>query len=426
MLDDLVERLGRRMARRSTRRSFLARAGRAAVLVASGPTVAVLLADEAQARVCGQSGVAPRCSTFDCDETWGWCWYATGCCADGALKKICDCCAADTPNPVGYCPSGTRVLCIVESCGADPRLQTRTVVRLTSDDPVAIALDVSRRRYPSSWPIAVVGDAESAPFAAVAASLGKVVDGPVLLSRRDSLSPEVDGELARLGVEFVKVVGSQLAGAVDEALRARGVGVERVGSALDVESFSADVCRWSRAMTGARSALVVASGPAGDATPAAAGFAHARGWPLLIGTGPQVRAALNEPRAVHTTYVVGGSAGDETTFPGGVAVAAGSAGELAGGIADAALAAGVSPAVVGLAPAGKDLISAALATAPGPLLLRGSGTLDGARDWLFAHRPDILAAYVGGTDFGDDAYDELQSILNEFETHLLRGGPGEG
>ena len=51
-------------------------------------------------------------------------------CAGGALKKICDCCRANHPNVHGYCPSGTNVLCIVESCGADPRVQVVALRRI--------------------------------------------------------------------------------------------------------------------------------------------------------------------------------------------------------------------------------------------------------------------------------------------------------
>ena len=75
-MDTTVERMGRWTAARTTRRSFLHRLGQLAVFVAAGPTIAGLLIREAQARVCGQSGVTPKCDTFDCngaDDVWGWC-----------------------------------------------------------------------------------------------------------------------------------------------------------------------------------------------------------------------------------------------------------------------------------------------------------------------------------------------------------------
>ena len=86
-LDKLTESAARWLAGRQTRRSFLGRLGRGAMLVAGGSTLATLLLDqEAEARVCGQSGVSPKCDTYDCGDVWGWCWYASGCCAGGELK----------------------------------------------------------------------------------------------------------------------------------------------------------------------------------------------------------------------------------------------------------------------------------------------------------------------------------------------------
>src|SRR5690606_38039247 len=53
-----------------------------------------------------------------------------GCCADGGLKKICDCCGRDFPNVHGYCPAGTNVFCIMESCHGDPRVMPVPVGRV--------------------------------------------------------------------------------------------------------------------------------------------------------------------------------------------------------------------------------------------------------------------------------------------------------
>jgi hypothetical protein len=51
------------------------------------------------------------------------------------------------------------VLCILESCGADPRLQTKPVDLLGTADVTRLTVELSRRRYPHGAPIAVVGDA---------------------------------------------------------------------------------------------------------------------------------------------------------------------------------------------------------------------------------------------------------------------------
>src|SRR5438128_8269077 len=189
--DALVERAGRWAAARFTRRSFFGRAGRAAVMLAGGPAIATLLADPASARVCGQSGVSPRCPTYDCgDGQWGYCWYSVGCCADGALKKICDCCVPNYPNVHGYCPAGTNVRCIVESCGNDPRVQSVTVTRLPGDDPASTAAATRAVRFPRGSGTVVLADAGSDLGTAVAMPVGAVVAGPVLVVPRTDLGPD--------------------------------------------------------------------------------------------------------------------------------------------------------------------------------------------------------------------------------------------
>lgn len=422
-VDGVVERLGRWTANRTTRRSFLGRLGRLGVLVAGGTAMAGVLADQAEARVCGQSGTAPKCDTFTCDETWGWCWYASGCCADGALKKICDCCAPNTPNPVGYCPSGTKVLCILESCGADPRLQTKPVEILPTDDPVELTLALSRHRFPDGAPIAVVGDADDVMFGALAASTARLVDGPVLLTPRAGLDRGVYAELQRLGVEFVKVIGSSLSG-VAEQVAERGFDVEHIGAEGDLAQSSADVAMWSRPLAGGRRAVVVMPGGEHGIGPAAA-LANMLRAPILFGSGPAVERALAEPRGVRTTFVVSGDPGDAAAFPGGRPIV-GSRHALALEAASSAIA-GADGAPAVLAVEGDDRAAVAMATVPGALLLHPPGSL-GVFDWLLERRLQLDGAYVSGdrSTFPPEAEYDLQSVLNEYETHLLRGGPGEG
>lgn len=405
-VDRATEALGRWTAGRTTRRSLLGRAARVAVIVAGGPTLAALLTEEASARVCGQSGVSPKCDTFDCNETWGWCWYASGCCAGGELKKICDCCAPNTPNPRGYCPAGTEVLCIVESCGADPRLQTTMTNQIRTDDPVAISVAVSQARFNGKAPIAVIGDAASPLFAASATSVGRVVGGPVLLSPRDRLRDDTAEELRRLGTEFVKIVAPRVSPAVDASLTAMGVAVERIGLSREPEPFSVEVSTWSRAMTGARTAIRVLPG-AYRAVSSAAALAHARRLPLVLGDG-----VLDEPRPLRREHTFGREETDQFA--------------LATAIADLALDLGVPAATITTASRHRDMVAAGAATMPAPLLLHTDDDLAGARPWLFAHRDDIHAAYPVGASFDNAMRYEIQSILNEFETHLLTGHAGQG
>lgn len=424
-IDGLVERLARRTAGRTTRRSFLGRTGRAAVLVAAGPTLATVLSrDVAHARVCGQSGVSPLCATYDCDATWGWCWYASGCCADGLLKKICDCCAPNTPNPVGYCPSGTRVLCVVESCGQDPRVQVTRIETLPSGDPVEVSVALSGEAYPDGAPLVVLGDADSDPRAALAASLGGVLAGPVLLTGGDALAPEVADELLRLDAEFVTLVGPTLSDDVASALADAGIVVERVGTAEDLAALSVQVAVHSRRLTGARRAMIVTPETPAEALGSVAAVARRHRLPLLFGSPDEVADGLAEPRPVRETYVVAGGAREVAAVPGGVGVTGATPGALADALSNLLLSLGGASDGVVLA-TGDGTSTVALGLAGAPVLLHAPGSLEPANDWLFAHRDRITLARTA-VDLDDDVRYDLQSVLNEFEAHLLRGEAGEG
>ena len=428
-IDAVVERLGRGIAARTTRRGFLGQAGRVAVVVAGGSAMSLALEEPAIARVCGQSGVSPKCPTFDCFDTWGWCWYARGCCADGSLKKICDCCAPNTPNPVGYCPSGTRVKCIVESCGADPRLQTKIIRRVRSHDPVELAVIVSQTRFPQAGrPVVVLGDAAEPGFAALAAALTRVADAPVLLSAPEVLDQRAADEIARVGAEFVLMVG-RFSAAVEAALVVQGRTVRRLTSSGDPVPASGQVAGWVRETTGARTAVVVMPGVGYQVVAQAAALAAAKAWPLLIGDTPATQAVLRGPEPVHRTYVVTDDAVHAGRFPGGVALAAADPAGLAIAIADRMVVdEGVSKDTVMLAPVLNTSAAMGMAAMAAPMLTYRPGTLDGAWNWLHAHRSGVQRAFVAGSveEFGNKPYYDLQSLLNEFETHLLRGRGGEG
>ena len=173
-IDRVTEGASRWMASRISRRSFLATTGKAAVVVTGGATMATLFASRAEARACGQSGVSPRCATYDCvgpDVVWGWCWYASpGCCTNGGLKKICDCCKRDHPNVHGYCPDGHNVYCMVESCLEDPRLQRVALERTYATDGVEVSLARLATRAAGSTPALVLAAAD--PLAALARATG--------------------------------------------------------------------------------------------------------------------------------------------------------------------------------------------------------------------------------------------------------------
>jgi hypothetical protein len=425
-VNDAVEHAGRWTAARSTRRSFLGRVGRLGVLLAAGPALAELLTDVAGARVCGQSGVSPLCPTYDCDDTWGWCWYAQGCCAGGALKKICDCCGVNWPNVHGYCPSGTNVKRIVESCGTDPRLQTVVVRRLPAEGYDTLAAAVRGERFPGGSAAVVLSD-RSWPLAdAVAHPVAAVLGAPVLGVGRGPLGGGTLAELRRLGTSDVTIVGAALPSSLDASLRAQGFAVERVGTAPDLGPFSEQVANWIRTVNGAdRTVCVADGGLSGAAAPVATSFAAGGGLPLVVGMSAAARVGT-------PSYLIGPElAGRTRQLPGSRALNGGSVAALSVVLADEAMAAGLAtPQRLVLAPRTLPGL-VALAGLGAPVVLHSPGTLDGARDWLFrrqarygrATRVELLGSSGA---LGTGAYKELQSILNGFEAHRLVGGGGQG
>ena len=236
-IDRFTERAARWLASRTTRRGLLANAGKRALVLTGGGAIAGLLAERASARVCGQSGISPICPTYDCAGpgfVWGWCWYASpGCCADGGLKKICDCCKSGFANVHGYCPDGTNVYCATESCLEDPRVQTVLVDWTELSDASAAALRFSQYRPAGSASTVVVGNPVEPLWAAVAIPVAVEFGVPLLFS-----GPGTAEELVRLGATTVIGVGP-----VAEA-------TERLTSATDVAVASVEVGAWLLARTG--------------------------------------------------------------------------------------------------------------------------------------------------------------------------------
>ena len=424
----VMEAASRWLASRSTRRSFLGKIGRGAVLVAGGSTMATLLVgDEAEARVCGQSGVSPKCPTYDCDDgVWGWCWYATGCCSGGELKKICDCCAP-VNNVHGYCPSGTNVLCIVESCGADPRVQVVGVRRIATDDVVVMAAGASRVRHaagaaPEVWLV----EAGQGVLASVLTPVALRRGIPVLLARGGALGPHLVAELQRLGTRKVVLRGPGLSAGIEADLVRYGMAVERLdveGSLAAVASLSEQLATELKGAGVRRAVCVESSGRSLEAAPLAAALAVSKGYPLIVGVD-QAKAA-----GFTLVYLVGPEAAARAgEVPGGHPLGDASWSALSAAVLDIAF------RIEGAGPVGLGLVSDSgpgplgMLAAGGPILLHPSGSLDGVRDTLFAYRDRLRSVAIGGLTGGltTDAYYELQSIVNGFDAHKLIGVAGQG
>jgi hypothetical protein len=409
---------------------MLGRVAKVGVLVAGGPALASLLVDRAEARQCGQSGVSPKCPTFDCSgpgSTWGWCWYASpGCCAGGGLKKICDCCTAGWPNVHGYCPSGHNVRCMVESCFADPRVMYIPILRAPGYSGASVAAARARLAPPGSGGTIVVGDADDHLLGALAANVAGALGATLLLTPRDRLAAAIPAEIQRRQATSAIVVSVTVPAAFDDELKAYGItSIERVGDGFTQESISVATARWLQAKLGSTEAVCVGTtGASAQAAAAAASFAGANKLPLVLG------AQAARDLAAGATWLVGAEADDEFGVPGGRVVAAGSKEDLA--IALATLTVEHykrADLTVHLVPSGAPDVSLGVAGGAGTLLFHPDGQLGTAGyGWVNNHRAAVGRAIVGGSfgSLGDKGTYDLQAALHHFDTHRLQGVSGQG
>ena len=433
----LVENASRWMAERTTRRSFLHRLGKFAVIVAGGPVLVSLLARRADAQVCGQSGVSVKCDTFDCtgpNQVWGWCWYASpGCCTDHGLKKICDCCELDFPNVHGYCPAGTNVKCVVESCYADPRVVAIAVEKISfGTNSVDAAIAMSQHRFAGGSPKVVIGNGADAAQAALANTVAGALKIPLLLTSPTSLSNGIAAEISRLRATSVVFVGPSISLAVKTAIVASATPLltnESVGTSAALPALSIEVGRFVLGITGSRRALCISDLMTGDEVSAAAGAACAvSGMALAYGIFA-AQTLANDLAATRTvvTYVAGPDvAGLASTIPGGNPVDGTTTAELARGMNAVAIVAEKALAAPVILCSTDNLTLASGLAAGGVLIFTPPGQLDLAnRAFVRAVQPSLTVGLVASDTTADQVY-QLQSALNHFDTHRLIGVAGEG
>lgn len=433
-IDTVTERASRWLAARTSRRTFLSTSAKVAIVGTGGLALSQVFSSRADARVCGQTGISPKCPTFDCvgpDVLWGWCWYASpGCCANGGLKKICDCCGRNYPNVHGYCPEGTNVYCVVESCLEDPRVQKVPLERFVGTSAVDISLARLAQRAAGSATTVVVANGLDVLTAAVAAPIAGELGAPLVLVEPGSLRPIISTELRRVGAVTIMVVGS-LDASVLAALAEVGR-VQSITTSPDIAVASAEAATWMMARISRSDVIVIgAGGPAVMVAPAAAAYAAARRRPLVIGTDALGAVRANTGTAGPVTLIGdevvarAGSISSSTSVPGTDAVA------ISVYLADQVLAAaGGASVTVGFAPVGTSAFGAGLLPSGGPLILHPDAHISPElREWLISRRVRFSAADIvrsGNGALTDQGIYELQSALNGFDAHLLTGVDGMG
>jgi hypothetical protein len=428
-VDTSAENAARWLAARSTRRSFLAGVARVSMIGVGTKAVSAVLTDQAQARVCGQSGISPMCPTYDCvgpDVVFGYCWYASpGCCANGGLKKICDCCGVGYKNVQGYCPEGSAVYCVVESCLEDPRVQSVPLERYVVADAVEASIAALIDRAPGSSPTIVLVTADDPLMLGVAMPIAAELGAPLVACDRSALRPALGDELKRVGVRKFVVVGA-FSPALLSVLEPLGV-LDRVTTAIDPAAMSIEAARWLTQRTGFSESVCIGAGSAAvTLAPIAGAYAAQRRRPLLI-SADAVGAFLGE-RSSAVALIGSEVASSSNRFAGSISINNDDPQLVSLTVANRTLRAVGGTTGIAFADGSQSSILGPLASGAAVVLLP-SASNDTLRDWLILNRKRFSGAVLARSISApaDDALVyALQSALNGYDAHLLSGNDGDG
>ncbi len=182
--------------------------------------------------------------------------------------------------------------------------------RMAGATRYSTAVEVSMQAFPTGADTVVIATGEDWPDALGGSALAGAVDGPILLTRKGSLSPETAAELTRLGARNVYLLGGY--GAVSPAVEATlemmldGY-VWRIGGP-DLYATSKAVANRAIELLGPSydgKACVTTGMNFPDAV-AAAPLGAGLGWPILLVRPSDPKVLL--PPATDSAVILGGSA----------------------------------------------------------------------------------------------------------------------
>lgn len=186
------------------------------------------------------------------------------------------------------------------------------VTRVASKNRYSTAIAISRSSFSSAGSVVVAAGGDY-PDALVAAGLAGAVQGPILLTPRDSLPTGLLGEISRLGAHKVFIVGGT--GSVSSAVQstlARTYTVERIAGATRFE-VAANVAKRVQQLAGGSwtgEAFVARGDSFADAL-SCAPYAYSQRMPILLTMPTSLSSQTSSRiRALHIgrVHVVGGNA----------------------------------------------------------------------------------------------------------------------
>lgn len=301
---------------------------------------------------------------------------------------------------------------------ADPQVQ-----RVQGDERITTAVAVAREAFPQGAGAVVLGRVDAYPDALTGAPLARLYGGPLLLTHRDTLAPQVAEEITRLAAARVVLLGGEgaLAPAVADAVAALGgPEVQRIAGSDRFET-AAVIAGHIVANAGHADHVYLAVG--GDAEPT-------RGWPDAVAVSalaattarpvlltrsdylPETTVAALAANGTRRVSIVGGQAVVSQAIEDGLRAAGYEVDRLAGAtrfdtslaVTEAALAEGVSPSRVWMATGGDfgdPLVAGpAAAATDGVLLLVDGHQWDQApaRQWVVDYRETVLELWIVGNE----------------------------
>lgn len=190
-----------------------------------------------------------------------------------------------------------------------------TATRLGGIDRIATAIEVSKATFTSATE-AVVATGMDFPDALAAGVLAGKINGPVLLTWKDSVGPGLDAELSRLGVTKVYLLGGTdaISASVKTSLTTATRSVERIAGATRVETAiaiaekvgAANVGLWG----GKKTAILSRNNDFADAMSASAP-AFSGLYPILLTETAALNAATSSELTalgIQQVIIAGGTA----------------------------------------------------------------------------------------------------------------------
>jgi putative cell wall-binding protein len=207
---------------------------------------------------------------------------------------------------------------------------------LPAGDNVASSVAWSRSNYPDGAPFAVLSRADLFADSLASGGVQGKLDAPLLLTPPGSLDPRVTAELDRLGTRRVTIMGgtAAISPSVEQALRSRGYGVDRVAGADRIGTALAAAQAFNPEARSALLARATGKGTRSFADALSAGaLAASSGQPVLFSASTALTPSVGDYIASHgmdQVTLIGGEAALSTAVEEAVAATGASTERLAG------------------------------------------------------------------------------------------------